>query len=172
MYETGYRFLTGNLGHDKIIILDTIAAIMTVLCITGLFANDDCISFDRITSVCLKGGSRLMRKKLLLGACILSVVWGLNYLPYIYNVLHTYGFAGATSPAVSLTHLKDSLIAQTGISVRGYLILFYIVRYAIMILEMCIIARVSRRVRSYGRTMIIGICVFGGPLVIAFVMKV
>lgn len=168
IYETGMCFLTGNLGKDKKILLYIISSVMTVLCVSGLFANDDQIRLDTITNVCRNGRRKLYIKKYLTGLCILTVIWFLNWLPYYLNVIKTYGYAGMGSALVSLEHMEKSIPASLGLSIGGYLGFMCLFEYLVMVAEMTVISIVSKRIRSYSQTMIIGLSMFVGPLLITY----
>ncbi len=172
VYDTGYSFLTlGNRAKDKELTMAIVAGIMTVLCITFLFAGDDQMHIDSITSTCINGRRHLYLKKYLLGILILLCIFALNYGPYIWNVFEIYGAGGIIYPASSVMNLADSFPGIGGLPILAVVILFQWLKFLCMSGVMFAISFISRKLRSLSRTMVVALCIFVGPLLIIYVVK-
>ena len=172
VYDTGYSFLTfGDRAQEKELTMAIIAGIMTVLCITFLFAGDDQIRIDSITSTCIKGRRHLYVKKYLLGLLVLLCIFAVDYAPYIWNVFELYGAPGITFPAGSVMNLTDSVFASLEMPILAAVILCQLVKFLCMTAVMFIISFISRKLRSLSHTMVVSLCIFVGPLLIIYVVK-
>ena len=172
IYDTGYRLLTlDRLAKRKEITLAITAGIMLVLTLSYLFAGDDRLYIERVTSVTLKGRKSLFLKKMLLGSIIVLVVYCLNYLPYMLSVLDVYGSGGLSFPAQSVTNLEGTIFEKLGFSIGGSIVFFAMLKYLVMLAGMLLLSLISRRLRNLSRTIVTGLVVFVGPLLIMYVMN-
>ena len=172
VYDTGYAFLTfGERAKDKELTMAIVAGIMTVLCITFLFAGDDQLHIDSITSTCINGRRHLYLKKYLLGILVLLCIFAVNYGPYIWNVFDVYGAGGITYPASSVMNIADSFPGIGGLPILVAVILFQCFKFLCMTGVMFAISFISKKLRSLSHTMVVALCIFVGPLLIMYVVK-
>lgn len=171
LYDTGYRLLTfDSLAKRKEITMAITAGIMLVLALSYLFAGDDRIYAEKVTSVTLKGRRRLLLKKITLGSIVLLVIYCLNFLPYFIGVLKVYGTNGFGYPAQSVSNLGNSIFEKLGFSVGGAVIFYMALKYIAMVAEMVLLGIISRKLRSICATIVTGLVVFVGPLLVIYVM--
>lgn len=171
LYDNGYRLLTLDKKAIKDeLLLAIMCEIMLVLSVTFLFAEDYQIRMDNITDVCLKGRRKLFIRKIILGSLIALVVWAVTYMPYLFGILNAYGYMGMDFPAGSVSNLSVSIFSKMGMTVRSVIILLYALKYLVMAAELFIIAYISRRTRSFSKSIIIGLSLFTGPLLIAYLI--
>ena len=171
VYDTGYRFLTFDpLAKRKELTLAITAGIMLVLALTYLFAGDDRLYMDRVTSVTLYGRRSLYIKKILLGSFVALIIYCLNYLPYFFSILNVYGTAGLSYPAQSVINLEGTIFEKLGFSIGGCIAFYMVLKYLIMIAEFFLLSCISRKLRSLSRTIVTGLVIFVGPFLIAYVL--
>ena len=172
VYDTGYRLLTfDSMAARKELTLAITAGIMVVLSLTFLFAGDDRLYMDRVTSVTFRGRKKLLAKKILLGCGILLVIYAVNYVPDVLSTLKVYGSSGLSFPAQSVVNLEGTVFEKLGFNIGGCVLFFQMLKYLIMVSEMLVLSIISKKLRSLSRTMVTGMVVFVGPLLILYVIK-
>ncbi|MBR5178891.1 MAG: hypothetical protein IKW90_08855 [Lachnospiraceae bacterium] len=172
VYDTGYRLLTfDKLAKSKEITLGITAGIMLVLTLSYLFAGDDRLYIERVTSVTLNGRRALFLKKVILGSLVVLVIYCLNYLPYILSTLTVYGSGGLGFPTQSVRNLEGTVFEKLGFSIGGSIAFYAVLKYMFMIAEMLVLSLISKKLRSLSRTIVTGLVVFVGPLLIMYVMN-
>ena len=171
IYDTGYRLLTfDRMAKHKELTMAITLSIMLVLSLSYLFACDDSLYMDRITSVMLKGRKRLNIKKMIIGSIIAFLIYVMNYFPYVFSIFKVYGSNGLSFPAQSVTNLEGSVFEKLGFSIGGCVAFFLILKYLIMISEMIALHFLSKKLRSLSRTLVVGIVIFVGPLLMVYVI--
>ena len=171
LYDTGYRMLSfDRLAERKELTMAITASLMLVLSLTFLFAGDDSIHIDRVTSVCINGRRRLYIKKIVIGMTVSLIIWCMNYLPYIISVLNVYGCQGLEYPAQSVSTLSGTIFEKLNMTVRGSMIVLCFLKYMGLVAELFILSAVSKKIRSIGGTMVAGICLLAGPLMLMYVL--
>ena len=171
LYDTGYRMLSfDRLAERKELTMAITASLMLVLSLTFLFAGDDSIHIDRVTSVCINGRRRLYIKKIVIGMMVALIIWCMNYLPYIISVLNVYGCQGLEYPAQSVSTLSGTVFEKLNMTVRGSIIVLCFLKYLGLAAELFILSAVSKKIRSIGGTMVAGICLLAGPLMLMYVL--
>ena len=171
IYDTGYRLLTfDRMAKRKELSMAITLSIMLVLSLSYLFACDDSLYMDRITSVMLKGRKRLNIKKMIIGSVIAFLIYAMNYFPYVFSIFKVYGSNGLSFPAQSVTNLEGSVFEKLGFSIGGCVAFFLILKYLIMISEMIALHFLSKKLRSLSRTLVVGIVIFVGPLLMVYVI--
>lgn len=171
LYDTGYRMLSfDRLAERKELTMAITASLMLVLSLTFLFAGDDSIHIDRVTSVCINGRRRLYIKKIVIGMTVALIIWCMNYLPYIISVLNVYGCQGLEYPAQSVSTLSGTVFEKLNMTVRGSIIVLCFLKYMGLVAELFILSAVSKKIRSIGGTMVAGICLLAGPLMLMYVL--
>ena len=143
---------------------------MLVLSLTFLFAGDDSIHIDRVTSVCINGRRRLYIKKIVIGMTVSLIIWCINFLPYMISILNVYGCQGLEYPAQSVSTLSGTIFEKLNMTVRGSMIVLCFLKYMGLVAELFILSAVSKKIRSIGGTMVAGICLLAGPLMLAYVL--
>ncbi len=172
VYDTGYRLLTfDSMAARKELTLAITAGIMVVLSLTFLFAGDDRLYMDRVTSVTFRGRKKLLAKKILLGCGILLVIYAVNYVPDVLSTLKVYGSSGLSFPAQSVVNLEGTVFEKLGFNIGGCVLFFQMLKYLVMVFEMLVLSIISKKLRSLSRTMVTGMVVFVGPLLILYVIK-
>ena len=171
IYDTGYRLLTfDRMAKHKELNMAITLSIMLVLSLSYLFACDDSLYMDRITSVMLKGRKRLNIKKMIIGSIIAFLIYVMNYFPYVFSIFKVYGSNGLSFPVQSVNHLEGSVFEKLGFSIGGCVGFFLILKYLIMIAEMIVLHFLSKKLRSLSRTLVVGIVIFVGPLLMVYVI--
>lgn len=171
VYDTGFKLLTFDRSAlEKENVLAIMAGLMLVLAVTYLFAGDDELCIDNITSVCVRGRGRLLLRKYLIGIVVLLAVMFIIYGTYLFNVLNTYGTRGNDFPVASLSHLRSSVFASMNFTIKGVIICLHILKYICMCAAMMLISWISKKIRSVSRTMVTSIVLFVGPLMIVYVL--
>lgn len=171
IYDTGYRLLTfDRMAKHKELNMAITLSIMLVLSLSYLFACDDSLYMDRITSVMLKGRKRLNIKKMIIGSIIAFLIYVMNYFPYVFSIFKVYGSNGLSFPVQSVSHLEGSVFEKLGFSIGGCVGFFLILKYLIMIAEMIVLHFLSKKLRSLSRTLVVGIVIFVGPLLMVYVI--
>lgn len=171
LYDTGYRMLSfDRLAERKELTMAISASLMLVLSLTFLFAGDDSIHIDRVTSVCINGRRRLYIKKIVIGMTVSLIIWCMNFLPYIISVLNVYGSQGLEYPAQSVSTLSGTVFEKLNMTVRGSIIVLCFLKYMGLVAELFILSAVSKKIRSIGGTMVAGICLLAGPLMLMYVL--
>ncbi|MBR6474332.1 MAG: hypothetical protein IKS98_02660 [Lachnospiraceae bacterium] len=171
VYDTGYRLLTfDRMAKHKELTMAITLSIMLVLSLSYLFACDDSLYMDRITSVMLKGRKRLNIKKMIIGSIIAFLIYVMNYFPYVFSIFKVYGSNGLSFPVQSVSHLEGSVFEKLGFSIGGCVGFFLILKYLIMIAEMIVLHFLSKKLRSLSRTLVVGIVIFVGPLLMVYVI--
>ncbi|MBO4782764.1 MAG: hypothetical protein J5522_10235 [Lachnospiraceae bacterium] len=171
LYDTGYRMLSfDRVAERKELTMAITASLMLVLSLTFLFAGDDSIHIDRVTSVCINGRRRLYIKKIVIGMMVSLIIWCINFLPYMISVLNVYGCQGLEYPAQSVSTLSGTIFEKLNMTVRGSMIVLCFLKYMGLVAELFILSAVSKKIRSIGGTMVAGICLLAGPLMLAYVL--
>lgn len=171
LYDTGYRLLTfDRMALKKEISLAIMLGIVFVISVTYLFAGDDRLYMDRVTSVTLKGRRNLLLKKMMIGSIIALVIYLINYVPYIMSVLKVYGNNGLNFPAQSVTNLEGSIFEKMGLSIGGSIAFYISLKYLIMIGCMIVICYISKRLRSLNRSLVTSLVIFVGPLLVGYII--
>lgn len=171
LYDTGYRMLTfDRMAKRKELTMAITLSIMLVLSLSYLFACDDSLYMDRMTSVMLKGRRSLTIKKMVIGSIIAFVIYAINYFPYVLSIFKVYGSNGLSFPAQSVINLEGSVFEKLGFSIGGCIGFNLILKYLIMITEMIVLFFMSKKLRSLSRTLVAGLVVFVGPLLMAYVI--
>ena len=171
LYDTGYRMLSfDRVAERKELTMAITASLMLVLSLTFLFAGDDSIHIDRVTSVCINGRRRLYIKKIVIGMMVSLIIWCINFLPYMISVLNVYGCQGLEYPAQSVSTLSGTIFEKLNMTVRGSMIVLCFLKYMGLVAELFILSAVSKKIRSIGGTMVAGICLLAGPLMLMYVL--
>ena len=171
LYDNGYKLLTLDKKAIKDeLLLAIMCEIMLVLSVTFLFAGDYQIKMDSITDVCLKGRSKLFIRKITIGLLVALAIWAVTYMPYLFGVLNAYGYMGMDFPAGSVSNLSGKFFSRMGMTVKAVIILLYALKYLVAAAELFIIAYISKRTRSVSKSIVIGLCLFTGPLLIGYLI--
>lgn len=172
VYDTGYKLLTfDRAAKRKELTLAIMAGIMLVLSLSYLFAGDDRLYIERITSVTAGGRKKLFLKKILIGSAIVFIIYCLNYLPYVLGILNVYGSGGLGFPAQSVGTLKGTVFESMGFSIGGSIACIMVLKYLAMTAGMMILSFISGRLRSISRTIVVGLVVLVGPFLVMYVMS-
>ena len=171
LYDTGYRMLTfDRLAKRKEITMAIMSGIMLIISLSFLFAGDDRLKMDRVTSVLPKGRASLLIKKYLLGSLVALVIYSINYVPYFISILQVYGTQGLSFPAQSVSTLSDTIFERLGFTVGTTLSIILILKYIVLLLQMLILSVISKKVRSLSKTIVYCIVFFVGPLLILYIL--
>lgn len=160
LYDTGYRLLTNDkMASGKVVSLVVIANLILIVCVTGIYSNEYQSGMISLIRSSARGRRETLSVKMLIGVVIGLVIWGLIFLPFIYNVLSAYGISGLEFPACSMKHLVG-----VGLSIKWYLILFYGILYLFLVLESFAIMGLSKAMKSNSLTALVSIGIFVMPL--------
>ena len=171
LYDKGYRLLLfGDNARRNEVVMAITVGVMLVLSVTYLFAGDDSIYADSFTSVTLKGRRELCVMKLIIGSIIALVLYLVNYLPYYISVFNVYGNNGFDFPVQSVSGLENTIFAHYGVTVGTAVVFFMITRYLLMIAGMLFLSFISKRLRNISRTLVTGLIILVGPLLVVYVL--
>ena len=73
-------------------------------------------------------------------------------------------------PAGSVSNLSGKFFSRMGMTVKAVIILLYALKYLVAAAELFIIAYISKRTRSVSKSIVIGLCLFTGPLLIGYLI--
>ncbi|HKM33859.1 MAG TPA: hypothetical protein VJY54_03850 [Lachnospiraceae bacterium] len=164
VYDTGYRILTNDeIAGGKNKLLAIMANLLLILCITYVYSIEYQTGMNVLLRSSAKGRGLLNRRKVLLGSLIIFIIYMATYVPFFYSILTVYGTRGIDMPVCSMEHMSG-----WHISIRSYLIGLSALRYVVMWLEMIIVFQLSARLKSVILTMLSGVCIFVGPLMIMY----
>ena len=158
------------MSDSKELILYMMSSIMLVLSLSYLFAGDDQIQMDRITSVCINGRKKLRGKKNFIGAIVILMIWSITYIPYYVGVLNTYGYMGLDYPIQSVENLRNSLLSDIKMSIGELLIIINVGKIFLLLSELLVVNVISRKIRSFSRTVVAGLCIFVGPVLMGYLL--
>lgn len=166
LYDSGYRILVNDeIGKADNNSLAVWVNLLMVLCTGFLFSSDRQSGMAGLLRATGKGRKPLIARKILLGTLVLTGIFALVYVPFVHNVLGTYGVRGLDFPACSLECLSGW---GTWLSLRGYLILLFVARYLFLWVKMNFLFWLSTKVKSNGYTIIIGAGLYVGPLLLYY----
>lgn len=163
VYEDGYRLLTGHpSGKGKNYTLALQMVLVTIICLAGIYGIEYETGMARLVASYARGRRELACRKLFIALLVATVIYGLTYAPYFYNVLHAYGTTMLGAPAYSLPEL-----GKYSISLKWYLILVCTVRYIGVILAVGFILWVTCRVKRTSVVIALSTAVFIMPILLA-----
>lgn len=152
LYDSGYKLLTGDASAmNKDIHLALVAFIITIACIAYIYSVEYQSGGYVLQQTSYKGRKSTFACKLMIAMIIISIIYVTSYLPYLYNVLSTYGKGGILAPANSMEHLSK---IPGGISILSYLTIISLMRYMGMFLAVIIIFILSKWLKSYMSTLL------------------
>lgn len=163
VYDSGYKLLTGDeTAGNKDLLLGLIAVSMVIFCLVYVYSIEYQTSANILLKTSAKGRTNTYFCKFVIGMIIVTLIYALTYAPYFYNVLSAYGTRGINAPACSLESLSGF-----NISIKSYLILICIGRYAALVLSMLIIFFLSCKLKSVISTLIASSALLILPILLA-----
>lgn len=143
VYDEGYRLLIGHaLAEKKDYTLALQMVLVMIICLVGVYGIEYETGMVGLVASYARGRRELACRKYLIAILIATIIYGLTYAPYFFNVLHAYGTKMIDTPAYSLPEL-----ARFSISLRWYLILVCAIRYVGCLLASSFVLWVTRRVK-------------------------
>lgn len=161
-YQTGYRHIFGLKGLTKDYTLGLIAITALCLCLSPVVAYDNRCRIGYILFTTHHGKKTYNCHNRLMALLIAVTVSMSTYIPYLVQMLITYGSKGLTDSVRYISELQ----ALPNISVLGYIILLTLYRTAILILFSQLLLWISSKCQSQTTAMIITLSLFALPIVI------
>lgn len=163
IYDSGYKLLTGDVSaENKDLTLGLTAMGMVICCLVYIYSIEYQTGANVLLKTSSKGRGKIFLYKFFIGLIIVSVIYILTYVPYFYNVFSAYGTRGINAPAYSIEALSDFHM-----SIKSYLIMMSIGRYASLIVAMLIIFWLSGKLRSIISTFLVSTSVLILPILMS-----
>lgn len=162
-YDTGYERLFGYNGNNEKIIIILIAMIFLVLLLSPIAATDR--KTDMVKIIFSTKCGRLGYYKNLFSYSFLCGIFTslLFIIPYIINILNSYGTQGLDAPIQSIQKFSDLSIT---FSVGGFIILFLTIHIIGSLISVAIISGISSLCRSRTTAYIVNIALFAVPIIL------
>lgn len=158
--SAGYELLTGAdeqyIQYDLRIAL--YVAVVSSIAFIAVFGLDYQHNEVRILKSTLNGRKKRKLQLAVIGLLISCAIGGIFWLPPLWKVYETYGFAALNAPAYSMEHL---FFVPSFISIGTYLVCMYIIRLLGIFMIMILCAIVTSKLKSFviSFTAVLGIVV-------------
>lgn len=166
VYDTEYIKLFRILSNFNE--YDVCLVIVTVIVLAGLFTREYKTGFICILNATKNGGVKTAKNKVLVSILVCTILYILSIIPQILEIYYMYDFQNLSQSIVSLEVFHN---LPVGISILGYFILFYLVRYVSYILVILIVDYISLKFKNFVFSFIASFCVLLMPFVLS-VLKV
>lgn len=162
-YDTGYERLFGYNGNNEKIIMILFAMIFLVLLLSPIAATDRKTDMIKIIFSTKCGRSGYF-KNLFSYSFLCGIFTSLLFIiPYIVNILNSYGTQGLDASVQSIQKFSDlSMI----FSVRGFIILFLAIHIIGFLISAAAISGISSLCRSRTTAYIVNIALFVVPIIL------
>ncbi|MBR5712738.1 MAG: hypothetical protein IKX54_04000 [Lachnospiraceae bacterium] len=159
--EKGYELLYDSRRDN--VIMAALALILVILCATSLYYVEYRTGMQEMIRISYAGRYRVHVRKMILLLISAVIICLAVYGRHVYRVTQSYGTVGIDSAAYSVQSLSD---VSKAISLRTFLILTYIKRFAGVLLAGVLSVLIVRKVRSYILSVLAGVAVTVLPLLL------
>lgn len=164
VYDGGYDKIFGNDSNYD----DLMSALIMLIALIGLFASVFSSEYSsgavNLISTCLKGRRHTVRMKLRLCVILTVPVFVICYAPNFINICHYYGFGQLGAPISSLPSFSSMPLS---ITILGYIIMLYSIRFIAAIVSVLIILFLSQLFKNTYITILISLGIFAGPIILS-----
>lgn len=162
VYDRGWNYLFGGESYRYDIKNAVLLVITIILGAAFMYAEEYKYKMQVLTDVSAK------RKKMkLVRNCILlayiAVMFLLIYLPELLWAIKEFGLANGNANALSLMKLSD---INLNISIKGYLVLVFLIRFITICFISLLIACISKCIKNTNHTIIVAVIIFLVPLLL------
>jgi hypothetical protein len=159
--EKGYELLYNDTKQN--IVMGAAALLLVILCGTSLYYIEYRTGMHEMIRISYVGRVRVHVWKLVLLFLSALLIFAAIYGRHVFRVTRSYGTVGIGSAAYSLQDLKD---ASAWLSLRGFLILTYVKRFAGLLFGAAVSVLVIRKVRSFLFAALGSMVILVGPLLL------
>ena len=159
--EKGYELLYNDTKQN--IVMGAAALLLVILCATSLYYIEYRTGMHEMIRISYVGRVRVHVWKLVLLFLSALLIFAAIYGRHIFRVTRSYGTVGIGSAAYSIQDLRD---ISSWLSVRGFLILTYVKRFAGLLLGAAVSVLVIRKVRSFLFAALGSMVILVGPLLL------
>lgn len=161
IYDTGYENIFGISEKDSGVSSGIRMLIVMILCLCGVFSIEYRTGMFKVLGSTRYGISNTIVAKIAVSGVITLISFILTYLPELWLIGKTYGYAGLFAPISSLPQFE---YFGTSFSVLGVLILLLAARFAVCFFAMVIILALSSLIKNNVYTAIIAFTLLVFPL--------
>ncbi len=151
--STGYELLTG--GDERYTQSDLrtsfFVALVSSIVFVAVFGVDHQSNEVRLLRTTENGRGRRQLQVSGIGVVLSLAIWGVFWLPQLFEVYRLYGFHALSAPAYSMEHLAA---VPSFISIGAYLVFMYLTRFLgiLLIMGLCelVVSKLKSFVLSFG----------------------
>ncbi|MBQ3980029.1 MAG: ABC transporter permease [Lachnospiraceae bacterium] len=159
--EKGYELLYNDTKQN--IVMGAASLLLVILCGTSLYYIEYRTGMHEMIRISYVGRVRVHVWKLVLLFLSALLIFAAIYGRHVFRVTRSYGTVGIGSAAYSIQDLRD---ISSWLSLRGFLILTYVKRFAGLLLGAAVSVLVIRKVRSFLFAALGSMVILVGPLLL------
>lgn len=138
-----------------------------ILLIVPCFAIEEQTGMERLNTTTIQGGRRLQNKKLKISIVMATLIYLVSMVPYLVVLILNYDFSGVVAPVQSLEKLYGFPLE---IPIWLYLIIYYLIRYIIVLAAMALVIVVSKKCYGYIKKIAVSVTLLIVPIVIFMIL--
>lgn len=163
LYEKGYLTMFGSYeGKWELLKLRIIAVLLMVGFATSAWGIEAWSGMDKVLRISAKGERYLKGVKCLHILLLSAVIFSVTFLPWVYNVMHTYGCGYWNAPLGSMAAYENFYFRAMpiGVAIIGFGMLHFLYLY----LTGRLVGIIRNKMGSYILTVMVSIVLFGLPI--------
>lgn len=151
VYDTGYKELL-RVNKNAFLESDFYLIIMAEIVFSAIFVMEYRNGMNKILNTTPKGKETTTKAKI--GVCLITsiIVFMISIIPEMIKIGQIYGFDNITANIISIAHFSNSCL---GISILGFAIINYLVRFIIFISIVLVILCISLKLKNTTYTILV-----------------
>lgn len=162
VYDTGYQELL-RVNQNSFLESDMLLMIFSIICFTSLFVMEYRTGMITILNTTPKGKRRTAKSKVLVCIIVAAIIFTISIIPEMIKIGQMYGFNNLTAPIISLACFQN---LPVGISILGYMIIMYALRFMMFISIILLILWISIQIKNTTYTILIASVILVIPVIL------
>lgn len=167
IYETGFEKLLDS-SNNKPQVMTIALIFVLIILVIPMYSNDNKKGLTLLIRTTVNGREKLFLLRSIISALLSVVIYVAVFLPDVLFVYNNYDLSGYDAKAQSLEILKE----VSDLSVIGYLIISYAIRFVTVLIISFSLLRISFNSKNFIVGIIIGIALFILPVGISIILPI